>query len=141
MHDGPDPPIRGVLETALHVEDLARSREFYEIVLGLRLMAGDHRFCAFDVAGDVLLLFRKDGTPGPVQTPGGVIPPHGGEGHLHVAFAVGRDELAGWEARLEQRGVELESRVDWPRGGRSVYFRDPDGHLLELATPGLWANY
>jgi len=27
------------------------------------------------------------------------------------------------------------------RGGHSIYFRDPDGHLLELATPGLWAIY
>ena len=141
MHDGSDPRIRGVLETALHVEDLGRSRDFYETVLGLRLMAGDHRFCALDVAGDVLLLFRKDGTPGPVSTPGGVIPPHGGDGQLHLAFAIDRAELDRWEQRLQAHGVEIESRVDWPRGGRSIYFRDPDGHLLELATPGLWENY
>jgi catechol 2,3-dioxygenase-like lactoylglutathione lyase family enzyme len=32
-------------------------------------------------------------------------------------------------------------RTDWPRGGRSVYFRDLDGYLLELATPGLWRIY
>jgi catechol 2,3-dioxygenase-like lactoylglutathione lyase family enzyme len=31
--------------------------------------------------------------------------------------------------------------VGWPRGGRSVYFRDPDGHSVELATPGLWETY
>ena len=142
MNDDRDPRLRGVVETALHVEDLDRSREFYEDVLGLRLMAGDRRFCAFEVAGrDVLLLFRKDGTPGPVSTPGGVIPPHGGEGQLHVAFAIGKDELDRWEERLKRSGVEIESRVDWLRGGRSIYFRDPDGHLLELATPGLWPNY
>ena len=35
----------------------------------------------------------------------------------------------------------LEGRTEWPRGGVSVYFRDPDGHLLELATPGLWEGY
>jgi len=139
---GGEPRLRGVLETALHAGDLERSRAFYQDVLGLPLMAGDQRFCAFDVAGrDVLLLFRKDGTPGPVATPGGIIPPHGGEGRLHVAFAIEREELARWETRLEEHGVSIESRVDWPRGGRSIYFRDPDGHLLELATPGLWANY
>jgi catechol 2,3-dioxygenase-like lactoylglutathione lyase family enzyme len=136
------PALRGVLETALYVEDLARSRGFYAGLFGLPVMVGDDRFCAFDVAGrDVLLLFRKGGTPEPVATPGGVIPAHDGEGRLHLAFAVDREELDLWEARLREQGVEVESRVTWRRGGRSIYFRDPDGHLLELATPGLWANY
>jgi catechol 2,3-dioxygenase-like lactoylglutathione lyase family enzyme len=36
--------------------------------------------------------------------------------------------------------VAIEGRVDWPRGAKSIYFRDPDGHLLELGTPGLWPN-
>lgn len=136
------PELRGILETAVYVEDLARSRAFYATLFGLPVMVGDDRFCAFDVAGhDVLLLFRKGGTPEPVRTPGGVIPAHDGEGRLHLAFAVGREELDGWEARLRDQGIEIESRVDWKAGGRSVYFRDPDGHLLELATPGLWANY
>jgi hypothetical protein len=31
--------------------------------------------------------------------------------------------------------------VVWPEGSTSIYFRDPDGHLLELVTPGLWPNY
>jgi catechol 2,3-dioxygenase-like lactoylglutathione lyase family enzyme len=31
--------------------------------------------------------------------------------------------------------------MEWPRGGTSLYFRDPDGHLVELATPGLWSIY
>jgi catechol 2,3-dioxygenase-like lactoylglutathione lyase family enzyme len=131
-----------VLETSLYVEDLARSRGFYAGLFGLPVMVGDVRFCAFDVAGrDVLLLFRKGGTPEPVATPGGVIPAHDGQGRLHLAFAVDREELDPWEARLRELGVEVESRVTWKRGGRSIYFRDPDGHLLELATPGLWANY
>jgi catechol 2,3-dioxygenase-like lactoylglutathione lyase family enzyme len=137
----PPPPIQGVLETGLYVADLARSREFYSRLFGFPLMVGDERFCAFDVAGrDVLLLFLKGGTPGPVHTPGGWIPPHDGAGQLHFAFAVAAEDLAAWEARLAGEGIEIESRVDWPRG-RSVYFRDPDQHLVELVTPGLWANY
>jgi catechol 2,3-dioxygenase-like lactoylglutathione lyase family enzyme len=136
------PELRGILETAVYVDDLERSRAFYAAVFGLPVMVGDDRFCAFDVAGrDVLLLFRKGGTPGPVRTPGGDIPPHDGDGRLHLAFAVDREDLDRWEARLRERGVAVESRVDWKAGGRSVYFRDPDGHLLELATPGLWRNY
>jgi catechol 2,3-dioxygenase-like lactoylglutathione lyase family enzyme len=37
--------------------------------------------------------------------------------------------------------VNIESRVKWPRGGESIYFRDPDDHLVELVTPGTWAIY
>ena len=137
----PPPPLRGVLETSIYVSDLERSREFYSRLFGFQVMKGDERFCAFNVAGlDVLLLFLKGGTPGPLQTPGGWIPPHDGVGRLHFAFAIGEEDLAAWEARLGEQGIEIESRVDWPRG-HSIYFRDPDEHLVELVTPGLWANY
>lgn len=52
--------INGIVETALHVEDVARSAEFYESLFGLHRLASDDRFCAFAVPGDaVLLLFRK----------------------------------------------------------------------------------
>jgi catechol 2,3-dioxygenase-like lactoylglutathione lyase family enzyme len=138
----PPPPIQGVLETGLYVSDMARSREFYLRLFGFPLMTGDERFCAFDVAGrDVLLLFLRGGTPRPIRVPGGVIPPHNGAGQLHFAFAIAAADLGAWEARLKEQGVEIESRVTWPRGGKSVYFRDPDENLLELVTPGLWANY
>jgi len=49
--------------------------------------------------------------------------------------------LREWEERLRDRDVAIEGRTDWSHGGHSIYFRDPDGHLLELATPGLWATY
>jgi catechol 2,3-dioxygenase-like lactoylglutathione lyase family enzyme len=68
-------------------------------------------------------------------------PGHGGDGALHVAFAIGKDELSLWETHLASQGVVIEGRNDWERGGHSIYFRDPDGHLLELATPGLWPVY
>jgi catechol 2,3-dioxygenase-like lactoylglutathione lyase family enzyme len=58
-----------------------------------------------------------------------------------MAFSIAADALAEWEARLSEAGVAIESRVKWPRGGESIYFRDPDGHVLELATPGLWPGY
>jgi catechol 2,3-dioxygenase-like lactoylglutathione lyase family enzyme len=52
------------------------------------------------------------------------------------------NELAAWEQRLKAEDIAIEGRTKWPRGGESIYFRDPeDGHLLELATPGLWPGY
>ena len=136
------PKLEGILETAIHTEDMARSRAFYEGVLGLALIYSDDRLSAYAVAGrDVLLVFRKGAAMQTVTLPSGTIPGHGGDGALHVAFAIAKDELDRWEVHLASRGVVVEGRNDWERGGRSIYFRDPDGHLLELATPGLWSVY
>jgi catechol 2,3-dioxygenase-like lactoylglutathione lyase family enzyme len=134
--------LDGVLETALYVDDLARAARFYEDVLGLSRIAADQRFRGYDAGNrTVLLLFQRGSTLETVRMPGGTIPPHDGHGRLHVAFAVARDDLAAWEERLAANGIAVEGRTEWPRGGLSVYFRDPDGHLLELATPGLWSTY
>jgi catechol 2,3-dioxygenase-like lactoylglutathione lyase family enzyme len=136
------PKLSGVLETALYVDDLDRARAFYEGVLGLAALTRDSRFLAFDVGGrSVLLLFRRGATLETLYLPGGTIPPHDGNGPLHMAFAITAAELPAWEKRLGEHNVAIEGRTDWPRGGRSVYFRDPDNHLLELVTPGVWAIY
>ena len=136
------PKIAGVLETALYVENLNRAAAFYENVLGLKPVNKDQRFAGY-VAGprSVLLLFKRGSTRETVHMPGGTIPPHDGQGTLHVAFAIPTDELDAWEQHLKSHDIAIEGRTDWPRGGKSVYFRDPDDHLLELATPGLWPNY
>ena len=136
------PRLSGVIETALYVDDLARAARFYEHVLGLPALTSDKRFRAYDVGGrSVLLLFQRGATLETVRLPGGTIPPHDGHGPLHVAFAVPAEDLAAWTRRLEERGIDIEGRTTWPRGGESLYLRDPDGHLLEFATPGLWAIY
>lgn len=133
------PALLGVLETALYVADLRRSVDFYRRVFGLRKLDGDDRFCAFEVPGrQVLLLFQTGGSADPIPLPFGTIPPHDATGQLHLAFSIAASELPTWEAHLHQHGIPIESRVRWPRGGNSLYFRDPDGHLVELATAGLW---
>lgn len=136
------PRLQRVLETVLYVDDFARACPFYEQVLGLPPIYTDQRLNAYDVGGNgVLLLFRRGQSLQPVTMPGGTIPPHDGHGPVHVAFSIAADELSAWEARLREAGVAIEAQTRWPRGGISIYFRDPDGHLLELATPGLWAGY
>jgi catechol 2,3-dioxygenase-like lactoylglutathione lyase family enzyme len=136
------PKLDRVIETSLYVDDLDRAARFYEEVLDLAVLTNDARFRAYDVGGrSVLLVFRRGHTLETVRMPGGTIPPHDGHGPLHIAFAIGAEELGSWEARLAAHGVAIEGRTHWTRGGVSIYFRDPDGHLLELATPGLWAIY
>jgi catechol 2,3-dioxygenase-like lactoylglutathione lyase family enzyme len=136
------PKLDGILETALYTDDMERARSFYEGTLGLAPIFQDNRLTAYAVAGrDVLLIFRRGSARETATIPGGTIPGHDGSGPLHMAFAIGKDELAQWERHLAARGVAIEGATDWSRGGRSIYFRDPDGHLLELATPGLWTVY
>jgi catechol 2,3-dioxygenase-like lactoylglutathione lyase family enzyme len=134
--------INGVLETVLYVDDFARAGAFYQQVLGLTAIYTDQRLQAYDVGGrGVLLLFRRGQSLQTVKLPGGTIPPHDGSGPVHIAFSIAAEELGAWEQRLRDAGIAIEGRTQWPRGGHSIYFRDPDGHLLELATPGLWKGY
>ena len=138
----PIPHINAVVETCLYSGDLPRSVRFYQEQLGLRLLESGERLCVFSVADkQVLLLFRSGGTLEPVPTPGGMIPPHDAAGQLHLAFAVSKEDLAEWEKHLTVRGIAIESKVSWPKGGQSIYFRDPDNHLVEFVTPGIWEVY
>jgi catechol 2,3-dioxygenase-like lactoylglutathione lyase family enzyme len=136
------PRLNRIIETALYVDDLERARDFYEVKLGLPPMLKTGTLFAYDVGGaSVLLLFLRGQSLRTQMSAGGSIPPHDGSGPLHICFAVDLDELALWDERLQQQGIAIEGRMSWDRGGRSLYFRDPDGHMLELATPGLWPNY
>jgi catechol 2,3-dioxygenase-like lactoylglutathione lyase family enzyme len=81
----------------------------------------------------MLLLFNPEKTALKTE-----IAPHGSLGPGHVAFAVALGELDSWMARLKQHGVQIENDTRWPGGGRSIYFRDPAGNCLELASPLLW---
>jgi catechol 2,3-dioxygenase-like lactoylglutathione lyase family enzyme len=132
------PTVQRILETALYVDDMDRARTFYEQVFGLVTMVASERLCALDVNGrSVLLLFRRGMSLDPEQS--GI--PHDGSGPLHFAFAIAAEDLPAWEERLRLHGVAVEQRTTWARGGQSLYFRDPDGHLGELATPGVWPMY
>ncbi len=133
------PRLNGILETAIYVDDLRRAQRFYEDILELKPVFSDGRLTAYEVGGrSILLVFQRGASIETVTLPGGVIPGHDGAGPLHYALAIGDEELPAWKERLNAHGIPLEGCMDWPRGGKSIYFRDPDGHLVELATPGLW---
>lgn len=133
-------PLR-ILETALYCEDVAVAASFY-MRLGLTPLLKSDRLVALDAGqGTVLLLFQRGGTIDGLKTPGGEVPPHDGAGPVHLAFAINAEDQASWEARLIELGIAVESQVRWEEGGTSLYFRDPDGHSVEIATPGTWPTF
>lgn len=137
------PRVSGLLESALYVRDPDASAAFYGRVFGFEALLREERMVAMAVpGGSILLLFRVGGSVEPSPSPGGLIPQHDGRGTQHVCFAVPVGELAAWEAHLPACGVAIESRVSpQSHGGTSLYLRDPDGHSVEVAVPGLWATY
>jgi len=129
----------GVLETSLYVDDLDRALAFYEGVLGLRKINAGYfaggRGAALQVGTgpSVLLLFRAE-----LTRAGGELPAHGTAGAGHVAFRVVPGELDDWRKRLQAHGVAIEKEFAFGDHPASIYFRDPDGNSLELATAAIW---
>ena len=110
----------GILETCLHVGDLEAAIAFYQRLFGFEIMARDDRFCAFNVAPrDVLLLFKRGASTKPMPVPGGIIPPHDGQGRMHIAFAIAAQDLAGWESRLISRRLLWNRPFTGPREARA----------------------
>ncbi len=129
------PPVNPpeLLEISLYAEDLADAERFYVDVIGLEVVSRFDDAVAFACGRSVLLVFDPRRTTAPSRS----VPPHGAVGRGHVAFAVQEEELSDWRRRLAEHDVEVEAEVSW-KVGRSLYFRDPAGNLVELAPPGLW---
>jgi catechol 2,3-dioxygenase-like lactoylglutathione lyase family enzyme len=129
-------PVNGILETALYVDDLQRSAAFYQSLFEFEPVLTADRLVALSVRkGQVLLLFKKKAS---LALQSGALD---GDGQLHVAFAIDANNVNDWRMRLIENGIAIEEDRDWELGGHSLYFRDPDGHLIELGSPGIWANY
>ena len=123
-----------MLETVLYVQDLARAERFYVEVLGFRkLSAEPGRSLFLRAGGSVFLLFRPEATLG-----AGPLPPHGARGSGHACFQVPESAYGDWKAYLPSREVPVLQEQAWPGGGRSFYFHDPDGNVLEIADRDLW---
>jgi catechol 2,3-dioxygenase-like lactoylglutathione lyase family enzyme len=130
------PKSEGILESSLYVDDVANSARFYERIFGFRIISDfGARGCAMQAGNRQVLLLFKKGASRQIQSP------HDGDGELHVAFAIPLSELANWEVWLDENRIAMEEKRTWDFGGESIYFRDPDRHLIEIATPGVWSIY
>jgi catechol 2,3-dioxygenase-like lactoylglutathione lyase family enzyme len=128
------PAVHGVLETCLYADDLEAARRFYAEVLGLPLVLGEpDRHVFFRCGASMLLIFNPERTSGSETH----VPTHGCRAPVHVAFSMAPEEVAAWRARLAAHGVVIEDEIQ-RAGGVSLYFRDPAGNSLELATPSIW---
>src|SRR4051795_3998334 len=109
------PPVNGLLETSLYVEDPQRSADFYQSLFGFAPIVVIERLIALAVRqGQVLLLFKKKGS---LDLPLGA---HDGEGQLHLAFAIDAGEVEPWRALLAERNIPIEEEIAWERGGISL---------------------
>ncbi|HTO08238.1 MAG TPA: VOC family protein [Myxococcota bacterium] len=111
--------VKGIQHLNLSVADLARARAFYTDVLGFELSFAKGDTVWLDAGGDLLGLSE-----------GARPEAHGFE---HFGFMVdGPAEVDRWSEQLRAHGVTLEKGPYDRSDGRSVYFRDPDDHLLEI---------
>lgn len=140
MREGPRAGVGGVLETCLYATDLDAAERFYARVLGLEVFAreaGRHVF--FRCGQGMLLLFHPGRTTTAAGKVGGVpVPTHGTTGAGHVCFRVDGQALPRWRTQLAEAGVAIEAEIRWPRGGSSLYVRDPAGNSVELAPASIW---
>lgn len=128
-----------ILETILYVDDLDAAMAFYSGVIGLRLSSavpGRHVF--FKLEQQMLLIFNPDATGRPPATGSLRVPPHGARGPGHVCFSATAAEIDAWRTLLSSKGIAIEADFEWPKGGRSIYCRDPAGNSVEIAEPRIW---
>jgi catechol 2,3-dioxygenase-like lactoylglutathione lyase family enzyme len=113
--------------TIVYVRDKRASAAFYTEILGLPAATMYGPFAVVTVANDVSLdLLDGEGEPHP----------------QHYAFLVGDEEFDQILDRIKERGLShwADPGLNRPRainhndGGKGVYWKDPDGHLLEIIT-------
>ncbi|MFT4120126.1 VOC family protein [Bradyrhizobium sp.] len=119
--------IRAIDYTVIFVRDMAAMRRFYEEVLAFPLLRElSPNWIEYGVGGNTLALARPGRTAGDVQVPAG-------SASLQLAFKVSAPEVDQCADELVRQGVALQSPpTNQSFGHRTLFFRDPDGNLLEI---------
>ncbi len=119
--------IRAIDYTVIIVRDMAAMRRFYEDVLGFPLIRElSPNWIEYRVGEHTLALSRPGWTAADAPTPQG-------SAALQLAFKVSPPEVDQCADELVRKGVALFSPpTDRPFGHRTLFFRDPDGNLLEV---------
>lgn len=117
----------------------------------------------FSLGTTTLLIFQLGLTASDIHTPTGLIPGHGptesvlssilpsnrgddndDSARLKQHFCVAvkdPDDVVQWDQHLQNQNIRILGRMDWELGGKSVYFEDPDGHVGEIDSKGIWKHY
>ena len=129
--------LETIVETAIYSYDLEGMENFYSNVLNLPVIGKEVDRHVFLRVGpsSVLLIFKPETT-----LQGHQLPAHGTTGPGHLAFGVKSEVLDAWRACLVAYGTAIEMEKTWPKGGRSIYFRDPAGNSVEIITPDVWGT-
>ena len=123
----PKLPIRNLDYTVIFARDMPAMRAFYETTLGFPLHRElGSKWLEFRVGPNLLALTERGALfDDPAPPPGAL--------SLQMAFRVAPAEVAMCAATLEARGVKMVSGpTDHPWGHRTLFFRDPDGNVLEI---------
>lgn len=125
---GPWP--RGIGAITLFVEDLPLAKRFYHDVFGLPVAFEDDDSAVFKFANTMINLLKSSEAPELVG-PAIVAAPEAGS---RMQFTIEVDNVDAMCAELASRGVELlNGPMDRPWGIRTASFRDPGGHIWEIA--------
>ena len=119
--------IRAIDYTVVFARDMAAMRRFYEDILGFPLLRElSPGWVEYRVGDNTLALARPSRTAADAPTPTG-------SASLQLAFKVSGPDVDRCADELVRQGVTLLSPpTDQAFGHRTVFFRDPDGNLLEV---------
>jgi catechol 2,3-dioxygenase-like lactoylglutathione lyase family enzyme len=130
------PSLAGILETALCYDRGQRGEmeRLYGEVLGLPVVSRWGDGTSLRLGSGVLLLFEREGLASRDEP----VADHGTTGPGHVCLVAASGDYEAWKGRIREAGVETTHEQEWPGGGRSFYFKDPAGNLLEIADRDIW---
>ncbi len=122
---------KGIFAVTLVVEAMDAAKRFYGEVCGLPVAFEDDNSAVFDFGNTIINLLKATEAPALIE-PAAVAPIDAG---ARAQFTIQVDDVDAMCAELAKRGVELlNGPIDRPWGIRTASFRDPGGHIWEIAT-------